>query len=109
MILILPLRLGDKLKQNGFLIKKTTASGHTTYNYSSNYSSQGELLSVNLPDGKAITYDHDPLGRRIAKQINGAVTEKYLWKDNITLLTVYDGSNNLLMRTYIDRLDNYAE
>jgi len=43
------------------------------------------------------------LERRITKRVNGAITEKYLWKDAITLLTVYDANNNLIMRfTYAD-------
>ena len=49
----------------------------------------------NLTD---IEYIHDPLGRRIAKIINGGITEKYLWQGLPRLLAVYDGSDNLLMR-----------
>jgi RHS repeat-associated protein len=79
---------------DGFLIRKSTSAGTMTINYSS----RGELLSATQPGGTAITYDHDPLGRRIAKRVNGIVTEKYLWKDAITLLAVYDGSDTLLMR-----------
>ena len=45
-----------------------------------------------------ITYDHDPLGRRIAKRINGTITEKYLWQSLTTLLAIYDGSDNLVQR-----------
>ena len=84
---------------DGFLIQKTTSAGTMT----PSYSSRGELLSTTLPGGTVITYDYDPLGRRIAKRVNGTVTEKYLWKDAITLLAVYDGSDNLLMRF------NYAD
>jgi len=62
------------------------------------YSSRGELLSATLPSGTSIIYDHDPMGKRIAKRVNGTITEKYLWKDPITLLAVYDASDNLLMR-----------
>ena len=43
------------------------------------------------------------MGRRIAKRVNGTITEKYFWKDAITLLAVYDASDNLLMRF------NYAD
>jgi len=43
------------------------------------------------------------MGRRISKKIDGAVVEKYLWRDNTTLLAVYDGSDNLAMRF------NYAD
>jgi RHS repeat-associated protein len=84
---------------DGFLTNKTSPAG--TINTS--YSSRGEMLSVSLPSGTTITYDHDPMGRRITKRINGTITEKYHWKDAITLLAVFDSSNNLIMRF------NYAD
>jgi RHS repeat-associated protein len=84
---------------DGFLATKTQGADVTIYNYSS----RGELKSVNLPDGSLIEYVNDPLGRRIAKKFNGMVVEKYLWQGLTRLLAVYDGSNNLLMRfTYAD-------
>jgi RHS repeat-associated protein len=79
---------------DGFLTGKSTAQGAMA----TVYSSRGELLSASLPDATVITYDHDPLGRRIAKKVNGAVVEKYLWKDTTTLLAVYNGSDNLVTR-----------
>ena len=84
---------------DGFLTTKTAPAGAMT----TTYSSRGELLSATLPSGSTIIYDHDPMGRRIAKRVNEAITEKYLWKDAITLLAVYDASDNLLMRF------NYAD
>ncbi len=66
---------------DGFLERKTDASGETLYDYSS----RGELLSVSLPDGTFIEYSHDPLGRRIEKKINNAVVERYLWQDRTRL------------------------
>jgi len=84
---------------DGFLTSKTSGSNTSTYQYSS----RGELLSATLPTGTAITFDHDPMGRRIAKRVNGTISEKYLWKDAITLLAVYDVSDNLIMRF------NYAD
>ena len=60
-------------------------------------------MSVTLSDGRIIEYVHDPLGRRIAKKVNGAITEKYLWQGLTRLLAIYDGSDNLLMRfEYVD-------
>ncbi len=53
---------------------------------------------MSLPDGTAIEYLHDPLGRRIAKKVNGIVTEKYLRSGMTRLLALYDGADNLLMR-----------
>ena len=79
---------------DGFLAAKTDGSDVTTYDYSS----RGELLSVMLPDGRIIEYVHDPLGRRIAKKLDGVIVEKYLWQGLTRLLAVYDGSDNLLMR-----------
>jgi RHS repeat-associated protein len=79
---------------DGFLAAKTDGSDLTIYDYSS----RGELLNVALPDGRIIEYIHDPLGRRIAKKVNGIVVEKYLWQGLTRLLAVYDGSDNLLMR-----------
>ena len=79
---------------DGFLTTKTAGSDVTTYDYSS----RGELLSVSLPDSTLIDYINDPLGRRIAKMVNGSITEKYLWQGLTRLLAVYDGSDNLVMR-----------
>jgi RHS repeat-associated protein len=80
--------------QDGFLATKTDGTDVSTYGYSS----RGELIRVNLPDGRAIEYLHDPLGRRIAKKVDGMIVEKYLWQGLTRLLAVYDGSDNLLMR-----------
>jgi len=73
------------------------------------YSSTGELQRVTLPDDTLIEYINDPLGRRIAKKVNGAIEERYLWLDQTTLLAVYDGSGNLRQRfEYADDRVPYA-
>jgi RHS repeat-associated protein len=79
---------------DGFLTTKNANGQIATYSYSS----RGELLQVSLPDGRTINYVHDPLGRRIAKRINGVIVEKYLWLGLTKLLAVYDGSDNLIQR-----------
>ncbi|CAK8715292.1 RHS repeat-associated core domain-containing protein [Candidatus Electrothrix gigas] len=79
---------------DGFLTKKTRGADVTGYQYSS----RGELLQVSLPNGERIEYLHDPLGRRIAKKVNGTIVEKYLWLGLTQLMAVYDGSDSLLMR-----------
>jgi RHS repeat-associated protein len=90
---------------DGFLGTRTDGANVTTYDYSS----RGELYSVTLPDGTFIEYVHDPLGRRIAKKVNGATTEKYLWNGMTRLLAVYDGSDTLKMRfEYADSRTPYA-
>jgi RHS repeat-associated protein len=91
------LTAGDATYQynaDGYLTKRAIGAEETTYSYST----RGELLSVTLSDGTSIAYVHDPLGRRIAKKVNGAITEKYLWQGLTRLLAVYDGSDNLVMR-----------
>ncbi len=79
---------------DGFLTTKTDGSDVSSYSYSS----RGELLSVSLPDGRIIEYVHDPVGRRIAKIIDGITVKKYLWQGLTQLLALYDGNNNLIMR-----------
>jgi RHS repeat-associated protein len=79
---------------DGFLTKKTIGSNSTLYDYSS----RGELLRVDLPGGTSIEYTYDPLGRRIARAVNGTITRKYLWQGLTRLLAVYDGSSRPLMR-----------
>ena len=103
------LTVGDTSYQysvDGFLTTRTDGSGNTT---TYDYSSRGELMGVTLPDGTAIDYVHDPLGRRIAKAVNGVIIEKYLWLGLTRLLAVYDGSDALLMRfEYADGRMPYA-
>jgi RHS repeat-associated protein len=79
---------------DGFLERKTDDEGITEYRYSL----RGELLRVDLPDGTVLEYVHDPLGRRIAKLVDGVVTEKYLWQGLTRLLAVFDAEENLIMR-----------
>ena len=79
---------------DGFLTTKTDGTDVTEYDYSS----RGELFGVTLPDATVIEYVHDPLGRRIAKKVNGTIVAQYLWQGLTRLLAVYDGSDNLLMR-----------
>ena len=79
---------------DGFLTKRVQGASPTDYRYSS----RGELLEVVLPDGRIVEYVHDPLGRRIAKKVNGTIVEKYLWQGMTRLLAIYGGSDNLLMR-----------
>ncbi len=80
--------------KDGFLSSKTAGGQTTGYQYSS----RGELLRVDLPDGTVVEYVHDPLGRRIAKKVGGTIVEKYLWLGRTQLLAVYDGSGSLKQR-----------
>ena len=78
---------------SGFLTTRTEGSDVTTYDYSSS----GELLKVELPNGDDIEYVHGVGGERLAKKVNGTITEKYLWS-GINLLAIYNSSNTLVTR-----------
>ena len=84
---------------DGYLTKKQDAGDTTTYHYGI----WGELKQVNLPDGTVISYQHNTKKQRIAKLVDGEITERYLWLDLTTLLAVYDKDDQLLMRF------NYAD
>ncbi len=56
------------------------------------YLPKGVLHKAQLPDGRIIEYHFDSEDMRIAKSVNGTVTEKYLWKDFTTLEAVADGA-----------------
>eukprot|EP01022_Parablepharisma_sp_SALTPOND_P012589 TRINITY_DN1620_c0_g2_i6.p5 TRINITY_DN1620_c0_g2~~TRINITY_DN1620_c0_g2_i6.p5 ORF type:complete len:174 (+),score=49.47 TRINITY_DN1620_c0_g2_i6:1548-2069(+) len=86
----------DRLLTAGGAEYEFDADGSATTTY--DYSSRGELKQVELPDGTVVEYRHDPLGRRVAKLLDGEVTEKYLWMGRTTLLGVYNGDGSLLWR-----------
>ena len=59
----------------------------TTYDYSSD----GRLLSVTTPE-HTTTYRHNAFGNRVAKLVDGEITEKYLWENKPRLLATFDGT-----------------
>jgi len=62
------------------------------------YARNGKLNSVTLPNGTPIDYVYNAAGQRVAKKVNGAITERFLWAGVTGLLAVYDGADNLVMR-----------
>jgi RHS repeat-associated protein len=84
---------GHQYDVDGYLRQKTIGGVTTHYEYSS----RGQLLSVQTP-GKHVTYQHNAMGNRVAKFVDGAITEKYLWQDMTTLLAVYNPDNSLKQR-----------
>ncbi|PWQ94303.1 hypothetical protein, partial [Leucothrix arctica] len=95
--------VGDQLQGSGDtsyeydadsqLSKKINTNGTTSYQYSS----QGRLLEVETPS-QMISYLHNAFGNRVAKRVDGVITEKYLWLNKTLLLATYDGSDNLKQR-----------
>lgn len=76
----------------GRLIMKQRGLDVTTYEYHHS----GQLQQVNLPDGKRISYVIDPQDRRMAKSVNGKITETYSWHDFTKLAVVaFDGGSRM--------------
>jgi len=80
--------------EDGFLIEKSTPEGTTTYSYDTT----GALTKITLGDGTRIRYLQNALGQRAAKEVNGTIVEKYLWRDLTTLMAVYDADGNIKAR-----------
>jgi YD repeat-containing protein len=80
-----------KYDEDGYLSEKVTPQDTTTYNYGT----MGELLSVQTPN-KNISYKHNANKQRVAKLIDGQITEKYLWANLTTLLAIYDKDDTLI-------------
>jgi RHS repeat-associated protein len=78
----------DKKQLEKKLQIKTKGSG-TGWIYK--WQGNGMLASVTLPMGSKVSFNYDPLGRRIAKQYKGRVT-RWLWDGNVPLHEwQYDG------------------
>ena len=79
---------------NGNLISKTAKAGGALTTYS--YDAQDQLIRIDLPGGSVALYVYDGLGRRIEKDVDGAVTS-YLY-DGADIALEFDGAGALLAR-----------
>ncbi len=77
---------------------------YTDANFNSNsnrptylYTTKGTLTKVVTPTN-TIEYILNPLEQRVAKKVDGQITEKYLWADLTILLAVYDANDTLTQR-----------
>ena len=73
---------------NGELETKTDNGGTTRYTYDE----FGNLLSVNLPDGRTIEYVIDAMGRRVGKKVNGTLAQGWLYGGQLRIIAELDGS-----------------
>ena len=80
---------------NGNLESKTAKVGGAVTTYI--WDAEDRLARIDLPGGSFAEYVYDGLGRRIQKDVNGAVT-RYVY-DGADILLEYDGTNFLLART----------
>ncbi len=81
---------------NGELsIKRDTVTGDET-EYT--YDALGNLLAVALPNGDYIEYLVDGMGRRVGKKVNGTVTKKWLWRNQLQPVAELDANDNVVAR-----------
>ncbi|HHN74010.1 MAG TPA: hypothetical protein ENK10_02150, partial [Acidobacteria bacterium] len=76
----------------GNLIEKRDASGKTAFSYDA----RGRLISVDLPDGRNVSFRYGPLGERIEKNVDGEITR--MLRDGDEVLARYDGTGTLLAK-----------
>ena len=79
---------------NGELTSKTESSVTTNYQYDV----LGNLRQVALPGGVTVDYVIDGQNRRIGKKINGALTQGFLYKDQLNPIAELDGANQIVSR-----------
>jgi RHS repeat-associated protein len=77
---------------NGELLTKTSSSGTTSYTWDA----LGNLLEVKLPNGTDIKYLYDGQNRRIGKEVNGTLTEGFLYDGQLEPVAELDGSGNIV-------------
>jgi RHS repeat-associated protein len=73
---------------NGQLIKKVTGTDTTRYQYDAG----GKLRAVSLPSGQQVSYLLDALGRRVARTVDGVITQRYVYGSGFDLLAEVDGT-----------------
>jgi len=79
---------------NGELKSKTAGTATTAYRYDV----LGNLRHVDLPEGTAIDYLIDGRHRRIGKQVNGVLTQGFLYQDQLKPAAELDGNGNVIAR-----------
>jgi len=77
---------------NGELKTKTTLEGITVYDHDP----MGNLVQVILPNNTVIGYTYDAKNRRIAKKVDGVITERLIYKDQLAPIAKLDGDGNVL-------------
>ena len=78
----------------GDLMSKTASGQATQYTYDG----LGNLTTVALPDGTAVTYVTDGLNRRIGRNVNASLVQGFLYQDNLEIAAELDGNNNIVSR-----------
>ena len=56
----------------------------------------GNLVRVELPDGRVIEYVIDGANRRVGKKVNGVLVKGWLYKDSLKPIAELDGAGNVV-------------
>jgi RHS repeat-associated protein len=78
----------------GAVLHRVGPEGTTSYDYDA----LGALRFVRLPDGRAIDYMVDGLGRRIGKKVNGVLVKQWFYGGGMAPLAEADGAGTIRMR-----------
>ncbi len=81
---------------NGELQTKTNTVTGQIWTYE--YDVSGNLLAVDLPDGRQISYLHDGRNRRIAKLVDTVVVRRWVYGDQLNPVLELDGTGAPLFR-----------
>ncbi len=88
--------------RNGELTTKIDSATGATTTYV--YDEFGNLRTVDLPDGRGLEYVADGLNRRVGKQVNGVLTQGFLYGNQLEPIAELDGSGNVVATfVYADR------
>jgi RHS repeat-associated protein len=64
------------------------------------YDVSGNLKQVVLPSTQEISYLVDGFNRRVAKKVDGVLSERYLYQDDLKIAAMFDGSDSLQQRYF---------
>jgi len=83
--------------ENGNLIQKREKATGATTTYT--YNVENQLIQIDLPDGRIARYRYDGLGRRIEKNVAGAIT-RYLY-DQEDIVALFAGPTNCQTHAFL--------
>jgi RHS repeat-associated protein len=55
----------------------------------------GNLLRVDLPDGRRVEYNVDPLNRRVGKKVDGVLVKRWVYSDQLAVAAEIDASGQV--------------
>ena len=68
-------------------LQRIESAGQTTF---LEHDTEGRIANATLPDGRAVRYEYDPLGRRVAKDVSGIRTQ-FLWDGPVLAAELRNG------------------